>query len=248
MAEETDDSSGLTVWNSLLSAALRLPGVRVDRRAFLQSALAPHVSAQVVEFAVATSPAKAGVPKAVINRAAMSSLRWHRAGVTATSTLAGLPGGWWMAGTVPADLAQYFWHALVVLQKFAYLEGWPGLFQSDDSDVDDETRMTLTLFIGVMLGAAGAGDALKALSAALGKEVAARLPRAALSKYAIYQIAKQVAKWIGIKLTKKKFAEFIGRAIPIVGGLVAGVITWAAFDSGAKRLLTHLEGLPLADP
>jgi hypothetical protein len=103
------------------------------------------------------------------------------------------------------------------------------------------------LFIGVMLGAQGATNGLSKLATAVGTEVAKRLPRAPLTKYAIYQIAKQVAKWIGVALTKKKFAEFIGRAIPIVGGGVAGVITWVAFGTGAKRLLEHLEGLPLAE-
>jgi len=36
----------------------------------------------------------------------------------------------------------------------------------------------------------------------------------------VYQLAKQVAKWVGVKITKRKFAEWVGRAIPLVGGLV----------------------------
>ncbi|MEZ4293369.1 MAG: hypothetical protein R3B70_00210 [Polyangiaceae bacterium] len=240
-----DKSGGLTAWNSILGAALKLPGVRVDRAAFLRSALSPHVSSETVEAAIELTPAKARVSKETISRLAQSSIKWHRAGVSATSALAGLPGGWWIAGTVPVDLAQYFWHVLVVLQKLAYLNGWPALFQ-DDEDIDDETKLILTLFVGVMLGAEGAASGISKLAAAVGSEVAKRLPRASLTKYAIYQAAKQVAKWIGLSLTKKKLAEILGRAVPIVGGVFAGTITWLAFGEGAKRLFAHLQSLPLA--
>ncbi|WP_437739140.1 hypothetical protein WMF39_25710 [Sorangium sp. So ce1504] len=241
-----DDGAGLTLWNGILGAALEIPGARVDRASFLRSALARHVAADAVERAVAATPAKARILKSIINKSAQSSIAWHRAGVSATSAIAGLPGGWWIAGTIPADLAQYFWHVVVVLQKLAYLHGWPSLFQ-DDEDIDDETKLVLTLFIGVMLGAQAATNGLSKLATAMGGEVAKRLPRAPLTKYAVYQIAKQVAKWIGVRLTKKKFAELVGRAVPIIGGGVAGVITWIAFGGGAKRLLEHLEGLPLAE-
>lgn len=37
---------------------------------------------------------------------------------------AGLPGGFALVGTVPADVAQYYIHAFRVMQKLAYLYGW----------------------------------------------------------------------------------------------------------------------------
>jgi hypothetical protein len=240
-----DSDSGLAAWNGILGAALKIPGARIDRSAFLRSALSPHAPSNIVEAAIERTPAKAGIPKDLIAKIAKSSIKWHRAGVSATSAIAGLPGGWWIAGTIPADLAQYFWHVLVVLQKLAYLHGWPSLLQ-DDKDIDDETKLVLTLFVGVMLGAQGATNGVSKLATAIGSEVTKRLPRASLTKYAIYQIAKQVAKWIGVNLTKKKFAEFIGRAVPVVGGLIAGTVTWLAFGAGAQRLLEHLDSLPLA--
>jgi hypothetical protein len=134
---------------------------------------------------------------------------------------------------------------LVILQKLAYLNGWPSLFQEDE-EIDDETKLILTLFVGVMLGAEGAASGVSKLATAVGSEVAKRLPRASLTKYAIYQIAKQVAKWIGVSLTKKKFAELVGRAVPVIGSVIGGSITWFAFGAGAERLRVHLESLPLA--
>jgi hypothetical protein len=244
---EAADSKALTVWNMVLGAALSLPGVRVDRASFLRSAFAAHVPPEVVDRAVAGTPAKAGIPKDTIRKVADSAINWHRLGVSAASAATGLPGGWWLLGSIPADLAQYTYHVIVVLQKLAYLHGWPALFR-EGQEVDDQTKTVLTVFIGVTMGAKEAADGLTKLAAAFGEQVAKKLPQAPLTKYAVYQVAKQVAKWIGINLTKKKFAEFVGRAVPVVGGAVSGTITWMAFGTGARRLREHLEGLPFADP
>src|SRR4029434_3425161 len=119
------------VWNSVLSTAFALPGAKVDRTAFLRKALSKHVTEKVLQSAIDTSPAKAGVSKNTIRRIATASITWHRAGVSSVSFASGLPGGWWIAGTVPADLTQFFWHSFVMLQKRAYLYGWPELFSAD---------------------------------------------------------------------------------------------------------------------
>lgn len=242
---DAEQNRGLVLWDAILGAALALPGARVNRAKFLRSAFGPHVGDELVEQAVDQTPAKAGVPQHVLGRVVESSVKWHRAGVSATSAVAGLPGGWWLAGTLPTDLTQYFWHVIVLAQKLAYLHGWPELLQEGE-EVDDETKLVLTMFIGVSLGIEGAATGLNRLATAVGQEAARRLPRAPLTKYAIYNLAKHVAKWLGISLTKRKFAELVGRVIPFVGGVVAGGVTWAVFGSSAKRLREYLETLPLA--
>jgi len=240
-----NDQAGLTAWNALLDGALKLPAVRVDREKFLRSALASRCSAADIERAIQATPAQAGIGAGAIREAAQGTIKWHRARVTAASAAAGVPGGWWVLGAVPADLAQYFWHVVVVLQKLAYLHGWPELIAADGK-LDDETKLVVTLFVGVMMGAEGASEAVGKLSAALASQVVKRLPRAAATKYALYRVAKGVATWLGLSLTKKKFAELVGRSIPLVGGVVSGSLTWMAFGQGATRLRRHLEGLPLA--
>lgn len=231
------------LWNAVLSGALNLPGVRIDRAEFLSAALSRHVSPDRLRLAIETSPARAGIDAATIRQASEATIRLHHAGVTASSALAGLPGGWWMAGTIPTDMAQYFWHVIVVLQKLAYLHGWPVLLEHD-RELDDDTKLVLTLFVGVMLGAHGAAEALRKLAAALAQEAVTRIPRAAMSRYALFRAAREVAKWLGISLTKRRFAEWVGRAVPVAGGIVAGTVTWYAFRLGTDRLLHHLELLP----
>ncbi|VBL42608.1 Uncharacterised protein [Burkholderia pseudomallei] len=147
-----------------------------------------------------------------------------------------------MAGTIPADLTQFFWHVVVITQKLAYLHGWPDLY-ADGEELDDETLHIFTIFIGVMFGAAGAGALLTKLSENVAKEVATRLPRMPLTKWGLYTLAKQIAKWIGVKLTKQTFARIASKAVPVLGGLASGAITWISFSQMSLRLLSHLSGL-----
>src|SRR5437867_5164589 len=233
------------VWNSVLRTALALPGVKVDRKAFLRRALSKHVTEKVLQTAIDISPAKAGVSRNTIRRIATANIKWHRAGVSALSFVSGLPGGWWIAGTVPADLTQSFWHVLVVLQKLAYLYSWPQLF-SKDSELDDETLLILTVFVGAMLGAEPAAKVLGDIAERAAAQVFKRLPRETLTKWGLYRLASEVAKRIGIKVTEDSFARYLSRIVPILGGIISGTVTWISFSLMSSRLAAHLESLPLA--
>src|SRR2546427_8133662 len=233
------------VWNSVLRTAVLLPGAKVDRKAFLRKALSKHVTEKVLQSAIDTSPAKAGVSKNTIRRIATANIKWHRAGVSALSFASGLPGGWWIAGTVPADLTQSFWHVLVILQKLAYLYSWPELF-SEDSELDDETLLILTVFVGVMLGAESAAKVLGEIADRATAQVLKRLPRETLTKWGLYRLAREVAKRSGIKLTEDSFGRYLSRIVPILGGVISGTVTWISFSLMTSRLAAHLESLPLA--
>src|SRR5437016_3706263 len=235
------------VWNFVLRTALALPGVKVDRQAFLRRALSKHVTEKVLQFAIDTSPAKAGVNKNTIRRIATANIKWHRAGVSTLSFASGLPGGWWIAGTVPADMIQFFWHVLVILQKLAYLYGWPELFSEDSElELDEETLLILTVFVGAMLRAESAAKVLGDIAERAAAQVLKRLPRETLTKWGLYRLAREVAKRIGIKLTEDSFARYLSRIVPILGGIISGTVTWISFSLMTSRLAAHLESLPLA--
>src|SRR6267143_2939173 len=235
------------VWNSVLRTALLLPGVKVDRKAFLRRALSKHVTEKVLQSAIDTSPAKAGVSKKTIRRIATANIKRHRAGVSALSFASGLPGGWWIAGTVPADLTQFFWHVLVILQKLAYLYGWPELFSEDSElELDHETLLILTVFVGAMLGAELAAKVPGDIAERAAAQVLKRLPRKTLTKWGLNGLAREVAKRIGIKLTEDSFARYLSRIVPILGGIISGTVTWISFSLMTSRLAAHLESLPLA--
>ena len=236
------DAGKVEVWNRVLRTALSLPGARIDRSTYLRKEFSKHFPEAVVQKAIETTPAKAGIPSSTIRAISASAIAWHRAGVSAASFTVGLPGGWWMTGTVPADLAQFFWHVAVILQKLAYLHGWPELFE-EGNEPDDETLLLFTVFVGVMFGAATAAKALGNLAERIGAQVMRRLPQQALTKWGVYALAKQVAMWIGVRLTKQTFARLLADALPIVSGFVSGTVTWVSFSKMSNRLCRHLEVL-----
>lgn len=238
-------TAALTAFDQIIDAAIRLPGVKVDRADYLRSALGRYVDDDVLAKAIACSPATAGVDASLLERAAQGSIKMHRLGATAASTAAGIPGGILLAGTVPADLTQYMYHTLVIAQKLAYLHGWPQLV-GDDGDLDDETRLVLLSFVGVMFGSEAANQVVATLASRLAQHIARELPKKALTQFALFNIAKQVAKVLGVKLTKDVFGKSVAKAVPVLGGAVSGSLTWVTYGTMANRLNEHLAGLPLA--
>ncbi len=151
-----------------------------------------------------------------------------------------------MAATIPGDVAQYFWHAIVLAQKLAYLYGWPDLLKN--GNVDEETKLHITLLIASMMGARQANTVLAAIADGLAGEVSRRLPRLALTKTVYYPIVKKVGKWIGIKVTKQSFARVVSKAVPLVGGVVSAGVTVLTLRPMGKRLQKHLRCLEYNRP
>lgn len=238
-----DDGRNLELWNRVLRSAVSLPGSRVDRGAFLRKELSRRFDDETVARAIETTPAKAGIPSSAVEALARACISRHRAGVSAASFGAGLPGGWWMAGTIPADVSQFLWHVLVILQKLAYLHGWPELFEGE-SGPDEETLLVLTVFVGTMLGAGTAGKLLGEIAEHVVAQVVTRLPKQALTRWGIYQLAKGVATWLGMRLTRQGFARGVAMAVPVLGGVISGAVTWLTFSAMSERLRRHLETLP----
>lgn len=234
-------------FTQLLDAAAKLPGVRIDREQYLRSALKRHCAAEQIDAAVRTTPASAGIPMTVITAAANTSIKYETSKVTGLSTVAGIPGGFAVLGTVPADLAQYMGHMLRVAQKLAYIYSWPDLFAEGD-DLDEATENVLTLFVGVMFGVQLAQGGVSKLAGLVAANVAKKLPQQALTKGLIYPVVKRVAGYIGISMTKKLFASGIAKAIPIVGAVLSGGLTLGTFLPMSKRLQAHLASLELTKP
>ena len=232
-------SNEVTIWNKVMGAALSMPGVKVDRDDFLKKELKNYCSPEQLNLAISSRPIN-GVSKEIIDRIANACINSHTTKVTTISAVAGIPGGFAMAGTIPADMAQYYWHVFVLAQKLAYLYGFPDL-RDENGNLTDTASDMLTLFVGVMMGASAANQAIKGLAKEFAKQVIKRLPQKALTKTMYYPIIKQIAKWIGVKLTKDTFAKGLGKVIPILGGVISGGLPLATFRPSAKRLQHKLQ-------
>ena len=237
---------GKIEFETVLVEASKLPIVKVDRELFLRKELRDKYSKDIVELAIEYNPAYAGIKVSDINRIAKSCITAETTRVTALSAAAGLPGGFAMFGTIPADLAQYFGHILRILQELIYLYGWQDL-KLDAEDMPEETKNILTLFVGIMFGVNGAVNAVNKIAGQVAKQVAKKLPQKALTKGVIYPIVKKVATMLGVQMTKEIFAKGVAKIVPVIGAAVSGTLTYATFKPMANKLQKYLASSELAN-
>ena len=227
-----------------LKKIVRLPGVRINRDEFLRQELAKlHASDEVIERALNTSPAAAGVPLAVLDALAEETITYETNKSAAISFAAGIPGGFAMLAAIPADLTQYYAHALRIMQKLAYLYGWKDLVIG--ADEDDDTIGVLAVFFGVMLGVGGAAQSLTAF-ARLAAQTAYQnhVTKKALMGITWYPVAKYSLRVIGINITKSTFTKSVSKVVPVIGGFVSSGLTFMALQAQSSRLKGHLRVLP----
>lgn len=228
---------------------LRIPGIRIDRTQFLQKEFHTKLPQEIIDDAITYNPLHAKIPSELIDKIADEVIKYERNCVSGISTALGMPGGFAMAATIPADIAQYYGYMLRATQKLMYLYGFPAInLEEKDQTFDSETMNTLILCLGVMYGTAGANNALKAMAKALATGVEKQLLKKALTKGTIYPIVRNVAKWFGVKMTKQVFAGFFKKAIPVVGGVIGGGITFATFKPCCDKLKATLENTMLSNP
>ena len=228
---------------------LRTPGIKVNRANFLQKELMKNYPQNVIDDAITYNPAHAKIPSSVIDKIADEVIKYERNCVSGISTALGMPGGFAMAATIPTDIAQYYAYMLRATQKLMYLYGFPEIDTTEKGQkFDSETINLLIICLGAMYGVHGANTALRTMASALAKGVEKKLLKAALTKGTIYPIVKRVAKWFGVNMTKKVFAGFFKKAIPVVGGVLGGGITFFTFKPCCDKLKESLQDTLLSNP
>lgn len=223
---------------TIITGAIQIPGVKVERIKFLKTVfLNDDVN---IDSVITVGPIEAGIPRETLSRIANRLILDRTSKSSLMSFAAGIPGGFAMAATIPADVMQFFGMSLRLAQELSYLYGASDLWQSGEVD-DEKVRNQLILYCGVMFGASGAAAGVRVLSAQIAKTTLKKLPQKALTKTFWYPLVKQIGKAIGVKVTKSTVAQGISKAIPIVGGVVSGSLNFASMLPMAKRLQTTLD-------
>ena len=228
----------ITLWNKVVSASMKIPGVAVNRENFLSTELKPYCTEQ--QIADALERGTVGVISPIIlDKIATGSIRSHTRKTTLLSTAMGIPGGWAALGTTPTDIAQFYYHVFVVGQKLAYIYGYPDL-RNGEGHLSRDGLKVLTIFVGVMTGVGVAVKALQELAEILHRQVIKKLPEYALSSSVLAPTVRQVAKWIGDSLSKGPVHKGISKALPLLGGAISGAMTYRTFKPQATRLKESL--------
>lgn len=231
----------------VIALAIKSPGVKINRTDYLTKELSIRYPKEIVSKAIDYNPAYAGISREDIDHIATQAIKYETNKVSSISFVAGLPGGFAMAATIPADLAQYFGFILRIMQKLAYLYGFDELDLHEDS-INDETMNRIILFLGVMFGVQEANAAIKVFANLVAKAIAQRLPKMALTKGIIYPVVKKIALLLSVHMTKQIFAKGVSKIIPVIGGAASGVLTYITFKPNALSLKKQFETLPLSDP
>lgn len=224
---------------TIIENAVQLPGVKVNRDAFLVSVF-DKKTPEIKDLILRYGPVEAGITREELKRKATALVQDRTLKSTGMSFAAGLPGGLAMAATIPADTLQFFGVALRLSQEIAYLYGEDDLWSDGNLDQEKVTN-TLIVYYGVMLGASGASATLRVLASALGKQALKKIPQMALTKTFYYPIIKSVVRFFGGKMTKDTFGKLVSKAIPVIGGVVSGGITYISLKPMGMRLVNTLD-------
>lgn len=228
---------------------LRIPGIKISRSEFLRKELMKNYTEEVIQKAIETTPAKAGITVEEINVIADSVIKFERNCVSGISAALGTPGGLSMTATIPADIIQYYGYMLRAIQKLMYLYGFSEIdVQEKDQTFDSETLNILIICLGVMYGVSGANVAIKAMAAGLAKGISKKIMSTALTKGTFYPIVKSIAKWFGIKMTKKLLAGMATKSIFLLGGFISGGVTYISFKPCCDKLKASLQDTLLSNP
>lgn len=229
---DVKETSKELVLEEAITAAVKVPGVKVDRKKFISEQFFSFDNlTDIVEF----GPVEAGVTEEELSRIAGKLIITRTSQSSLASFVAGIPGGLAMAATVPADVLQFFGMALRLAQELSYLYGAQDLWVNGQID-DEKVRSQLIMYCGVMFGVSGAVSGVRVLSTQIAKTTLKKLPQKALTKTFWYPIVKQIGKTVGVKVTKSTVAKGVSKAIPVIGGVISGGLNFASMMPMAKRL------------
>ena len=222
----------------IISKAIQIPGVKVDRNKFLAEGFSSRVSE--LEKIINNGPIEAGVTQDEINDIANKLIIKRTSQSSIASFAAGIPGGLAMAATIPADMLQFFGMSLRLAQELSYLYGAEDLWQNGEVD-DEKVKNQLILYCGVMFGVSSAVSGVRVLSTQLAKTALKKIPQKTLTKTFWYPVIKKICSFVGYTLTKKTLASGVSKAIPVIGGVISGTINFASMMPMARRLNETLD-------
>ena len=230
--EQNNESLALKVVNE----SLKLPFVKIDRSEFLIKKFCEQVDE--IQKLIDEGP-QVFFSKEELDESAKKVINANVLQSSSLSFASGLPGGFAMAATIPADIAQFYGYSLKLAQEISYIYGYNNMW-NDQGELTEDAKNTLILYLGVMLGVTSAGAAVRILSNKMALQALKKIPQKALTKTIYYPIIKQVMAIFGTKLTKATFAKGVSKFIPLVGGAVSGTMNYISLRPRANKLKDEL--------
>ncbi len=238
MDQHKAEQTQATTLENIITTAVKIPGVKVNRDEFLAKMFAnKNIN---IDNILAHGPVAAGCSQELLGRIADKLILNRTSASSAASFAMGIPGGLALAATIPADTIQFFGMTLRLAQELSYLYGAEDLWK--DGELNNAAiNNQLILYCGVMFSVSGAAAGVRLLSSRLAQVTLKKLPQKTLMKTIWYPILKQICKAVGVKVTKTSLAKVVAKALPVVGGAISGGLNFASMMPMAKRLKKALD-------
>lgn len=229
-----------------LKKVIQMNGVYVDREKFLRTELGKAgVSDVQIALSIMERPAAAGIPPEVIEQIVDRVVEAETRKCAALSFAAGLPGGAAAVVAGSADLAQYFVHALRLIQQMSYLYGWQSLMTKNEQH-DDAVVSMFAIQLALMLGASRAGVILSELANKSLQLGHASIDATPMSRLVLTVPTLGFMRVIGQVVLTNGVTRTVVKAVPLAGGAVSGALTYGSLKLQATRLRNQLSALPQA--
>lgn len=239
MQEEWTQEQRRRVAGALVHAAA-LPGIRVDRVKFLSEALKKQCPTRNVWEAVSSTPQKAGFAMEDIDAAADRVIREETMGLTAFSAVSGIPKGWFILMSVPADIAQYYARMLRLVQKMHYLYGGEEL-TFEGGKATEETKERLLELMGAMYGETDAKETIGTISTAISTRFESKTNSRIKKRIMSAGPIQNATTYINQKVPVTKVITSAERSVIPYGKMLAsGIVSYTAFRDMAKQLKGYL--------
>ncbi|MCT3054837.1 hypothetical protein EFN57_05720 [Leuconostoc citreum] len=211
----------------------KLPVIRVNRKAFLKKQFSDSPDLNII---LKHGP-QAVYPVSVLEEKAHDIINKSTTKTSMASFAAGLPANpIIMAAVGGADVVQYFAFAINMAQQIAYIFGEDELFGSNTDTLPEEDKVKLIIYLGVMFGTAGAASMIATLSKKSGESIGKRVAIQAAVMSTRHPLVKKVGSRIGHKITTAHIEKTVTKAVPIIGGIISGGLTYATFKPLGYRL------------
>ena len=134
MEEKNDGLEKQLILEEVITKAVQIPGVKVNRKQFLAEQFSSKTDN--LEEILDKGPIEAGIKREDINILSKKLILSRTSQSSIASFVTGIPGGLAMAATIPADILQFFGIALRLAQELSYLYGAQDLWE--DGKIDDD--------------------------------------------------------------------------------------------------------------
>ena len=227
---------------SVITTALSLPGVKVDRNTFLLEKFASKLRKEEIPLLLEHGPIKSGLfSQSDIHKIATAICSKRKLQSSFLSFMAGLPGPVGAAAAAPADISQFLGFNLKLIQEVVYLYDAEDFWKGGELN-NDKVQSELILYLATMFGVSGAANAALYVTKELGKQLAKDIVKKPLTKTTVwYPLLKTLLKYIGVNLTKKALSQIIAKVVPIIGGFVSGALNYYSMQKMSKRLIETLD-------